>query len=156
MSLHIEISQGLRIEKLEELQARVHLKGGRLVAYSEVISALMLSARAYRVKWVPSEKERVSSGVLSSVLTAMLGWWALAGPLWSITALIWNCRGGVDITDGLMARHPGSTSPLRYSDLSAMQRFQEDARSSAMKILAVIVAIIVVLIGFAVWSATKK
>ena len=156
MSVHIEISQGLRVEKLEDLQAKVQLKGGRLVAYSEVISALMISARAYRVRWIPSPEGRVSAGMISSVITAILGWWALPGPLWSLTALIWNWRGGIDITEGLLAAHPGSNQLLRYSDLSAMERFQEEARSTAMRILGVVAIILVALLAYVIWSANRK
>ncbi len=155
MAIHVDISQGLRIDDLERLQAKVHLRGGRLVAYSEVISAVILSARSYHVRWIPRLEERRSSGWISSAVTVVLGWWAFPGPLWSLTALVWNFRGGVDLTDGLMAAYSGNKSPIGYSDMSVMERFHDEARALALKILWCMVAIFIAWFAYAIWHQTK-
>ena len=52
MSIHIEISQGLRVDNLTMLQEKVRLHGGHLIAYSQVVSVIFYSARNYTVKWI--------------------------------------------------------------------------------------------------------
>jgi hypothetical protein len=95
MSLHIEITQGLRVDNLVELQDRVYLRGGRLIVYSEVISALLLSARSYKVKWLACPEERKRAAIPSIIVTMILGWWAFTGPYWSLAALTWNLARGL-------------------------------------------------------------
>ena len=151
MSLHVEITQGLRVDNLQMLQEKVRLRGGRLIAYSEVISALLISARSYKVKWVASSEERKSAGLVSTLITAILGWWAIAGPYWSITALIWNKRGGYDITDALLRAHPGNQSLLGYSDAVALGTFQESAGRIAFRICVGFAITAVSALGFAIW-----
>lgn len=150
MSLHFEVTHGLRVDDLPSLQNKVRLKGGRLVAYSEVISAMIISAHSYRVKWIAVESERRSGGLLSNLVTGFLGWWALFGPYKTIAALIWNLRGGVDVTDALMRAHPGNSSLLGYSETVALDAFQESASRLTRWICFGLIA---AFIGAVVWVA---
>jgi hypothetical protein len=156
MSLHVEISQGLRVEDLPALQNKVRLRGGRLIAYAEVISALLISARSYKVKWIATPEERKSAGILSTVVSAVLGWWAIAGPYWTITAFVWNGRGGFDVTEALLRAHPGNTSLLGYSEASALSAFQDSASRVAFWICAALAILVVGAIGYLVWSVSSK
>ena len=156
MSLHFEISQGLRVDDLPALQDKVRLRGGRLIAYAEVISALLISARSYKVKWVASPGEAVNAGIPSTVVTALLGWWAIAGPYWSLTALIWNKRGGFDVTDALLRAHPGNSSLLGYSETTALGAFQETASRVALRICIAVVVLLVGTLAYLVWQHSKK
>lgn len=156
MSLHIEITQGLRVDDLQSLQDKVRLRGGHLIAYAEVISALMISARSYSVKWVASPEGRISAGVPSMIVTALLGWWALLGPYRSITALVWNRRGGFDVTAALLRAHPGNSSLLGYSDTAAFGAFQESASRVSRRICAGVIVLLVAAVAYFVWSASTK
>jgi cytochrome c oxidase assembly factor CtaG len=156
MSLHLEITQGLRVDDLASLQDKVRLRGGRLIAYSEVISAIMISARSYTVKWVASPEMRISAGIPSMIVTALLGWWAILGPYRSVTALIWNRRGGVDITDALLRAHAGNSSLLGYSDTVALGAFQESASRLSRRICGGALALLAVAFACLIWSFSKK
>jgi len=156
MSIHINVSQGLRVDDLPALQDKVRLRGGKLIAYSEVISALLISARSYRVKWIATEGERSRAGILSTIITALLGWWAIRGPYWSITALIWNKRGGFDVTEALLRAHPGNSSLLSYSDEMALGAFHESASRVSRRICLALVVLVVGAFAYLIWSASKK
>jgi hypothetical protein len=151
MSIHIEITQGLRVDNLQILQDKVRLRGGRLIAYSEVISAILISARSYKVKWVATPTERQGAGLFSTVITAVLGWWSFAGPYWSITALIWNKRGGHDITDALLKAHPGNKSLLGHSDAVAFGAFQESASKIAFRVCVGLAITAALAFGVFIW-----
>jgi len=155
MALHIDITQGLKVDDLEELQAMVHLRGGHLIAYSEVVSAVILSARTYKVKWVPTLDARWSAALPSSVLTGLLGWWGFLGPLWTLTALIWNQRGGYDLTSALLNSHAGNKPLVGYSVQSAMGAFEESARRPALLIVISVVVSVLVMFGFLIWRHSR-
>ena len=156
MSLHLEISQGLRVDDLQSLQDKVRLRGGRLIAYSEVMSAIMISARSYTVKWVASADARVGAGVPSIIVTALLGWWAILGPYRSIAAFIWNRRGGIDVTDALLRAHPGNSSLLGYPEIAALSAFQESASRLSRQICAGLLVLLVLGIAYLIWSVSRK
>jgi len=152
MALHIEISQGLRVDDLPALQDKVRLRGGRLIAYAEVISAALISARSYRVKWIATPEERKSAGLAPTMVTALLGWWSIAGPYWSIIAFIWNRRGGFDVTDALLRAHPGNSTLLGYSEESALSAFHEDARRVALRISGSLAFFALIGLSYMVWK----
>lgn len=154
MSLHLEITQGLRVDDLQSLQDKVRLRGGRLIVYSEVISAILMSARTYKVKWVSTAEARNSAGIYSTVITGFLGWWAIAGPYWTLSALIWNKRGGVDLTDALLRAHPGNQSLLGYTDAVALGAFQESANRISLRVCIGFGILTAGAISFLVWKAS--
>ena len=156
MSLHIHVTQELQVSDLKSLQDRVRLRGGHLIAYLEVLSAFFISARSYKVKWVASAGERANAGILSSVVTGLFGWWEIAGPYWSITALIWNGRGGFDITDSLMRAHPGNASLLGYSEAAALRASQEGASRLSRRICIILIVLLACGLGYLVWTASRK
>ena len=151
--LHIETSLGLRIPDLEQLQEKVRLQGGRLVVYLEVLSAVFISARSYRVRWVSPAAGRVACGFPSSLISALLGWWAIFGPFWTVLALIWNGRGGLDLTDGLMRAEPGSTQFLAYPEMKALSDIHDRARIVALWIVWSVILGLIGWLGFMVWKA---
>lgn len=155
MAVHVDITQGLKVENLEELQTMVQLRGGRLIAYSEVVSAIFFSARTYKVKWVPSLDARWSASLPSSVLSSLLGWWGISGPLWTLTALIWNKRGGYDLTSALLAAHPGNKPLVGYSEQSAMRALEEAARKPALIIVIAAVVSVVALFCYLMWHYSR-
>lgn len=69
------------------------------VMYNYAVSAIAFSAllrsRVYAVR--PGES-KTRPGWRYSLLTALFGWWSLAGILHSLTALKRNSRGGIDVT----------------------------------------------------------
>lgn len=153
MAIYIAASQELKVDNLRELQNKVSLKGGRLIVYCEVISALFLSARSYRVRWIADSSERKSAGAISSAITCLLGWWSIPGPYWSISALICNLRGGFDVTEGLMKAHPGNTSLLEYSDARALADYREECPRRARNICFGLVGCFVIFVVYLVWSS---
>ena len=156
MSLHLEITQGLRVDDLQALQDKVRLRGGRLVAYSEVMSALMISARSYTVRWIASPESRVSAALPSILVTVLLGWWAILGPYRSITALVWNGRGGVDVTEALLKAHVGNSSFLGYSETVELGTFQESASRVSRRICVVIALLLASAFAYLIWSGPRK
>jgi hypothetical protein len=156
MSIHIHVTQELQVPDLKSLQDRVRLRGGHLVAYLEVRSAFFISARSYKVKWVATPSERNGAGFWSSLVTGLFGWWAIAGPYWSITALIWNWRGGFDVTDSLMRAHPGNSSLLSFSEASALRTSQENASRLSRRICTALIVLLIGGLAYLVWAVSHN
>jgi hypothetical protein len=97
---------------------------------------------------------RKSAGISSSVVTALLGWWAILGPYRSITALVWNGRGGVDVTEALMRAHPGSSSLLGYSDTAALSDFHESASRISRRICLGMLGLLIGTLAYLIWYYT--
>lgn len=156
MSVHIHVSHDLRVDDLKSLQDKVRLRGGRLIAYSEVLSAFFISARSFRVRWVASAAERKTAGFPSILITALLGWWAITGPYWSISALIWNSRGGFDVTEPLLRAHPGNPSLLGHAEAIALAASQDSAKRQARTICATLIVLMIGALGYLAWSSSEK
>ncbi len=82
-----------------ELQQQIDL-GGRFVFYKYTISALVITfRRSSDIYLVRPGESRVVKGLRWTALTLLLGWWGIPwGPVWSISSLWANLRGGVDVT----------------------------------------------------------
>lgn len=156
MSLHVEGSQGLQVGDLAALQNQVRLRGGLLIVYAEVVSALMFSVRSYKVKWVAAASERVAAGLPSTLITSLLGWWAIFGPYRSITALIWNKRGGFDVTDALLRAYPGNFSLLSYSAATAIAEFEESASRISRRVCLTLFGLLAIGLVCMIWWASRK
>lgn len=155
MSILIDASHGLQIADLRALQDKVQLRGGRLVAYAEVMSFFFLCVRSYRVKWIATSAERGQAGLPSTALTTLLGGWALTGPYHSIAAFVWNGRGGLDLTEGLLRADPRSTSPLGYSDQARLSEFEESTRRIALRIFWSAILLLLATCAYMVWRVSK-
>jgi len=89
--------EGMTGRDLAEQLAR----GARFVTFHYVISVVVLTFRRpsniYLIR--PGERAFVR-GLRYSLLTLLVGWWALPfGVLFSLMALVNNCRGGQNVTD---------------------------------------------------------
>lgn len=156
MALHLDISQGVRIDNLASLQDRVQLRGGRLVVYAEVLSAIVMSIRSYKVRWTPSPEAKRLAGLGSSILSSILGWWAVFGPFHTLYALVWNFKGGVDVTDALLRAHPASTSPLSHPAAAKLFEYHVSVRRTTMWLFWGIVFLLAALFSYLVWTARAR
>jgi hypothetical protein len=83
-------------------------EGRRFIMYNYVVSAIHFSALLNsRVFALREGESRVVPGLRYSLLTAILGWWALAGIPFTIVALSRNFKGGIDVTDRARAALAG-------------------------------------------------
>jgi hypothetical protein len=82
--------------------------GRRFIMYNYVVSAIHFSALLNsRVFCLREGESRAVPGLRYSLLTAILGWWSLAGIPFTITALSRNFKGGIDVTDRARAALAG-------------------------------------------------
>ena len=81
------------------LEAEVRA-GGRLVVYQWAVSIVLLSfKRPSEIKLVKRGQSAVVAGLPFSVLTLFLGWWGIPwGPVYTISSIWRNTRGGYDVT----------------------------------------------------------
>src|SRR6266540_1310862 len=71
-------------------------RGGRFVIFEYCISILVLSfKRVSGVHFIKAEDSAFRKGVLYSAISLLLGWWGIPwGPIWTVSTLVTNCRGG--------------------------------------------------------------
>ena len=86
----------LSVEQLnEELQ-----NGGKLVVYQFCISIVLITFKRNSDIYVISDGESsFAKGLKYTFLTLLLGWWGIPwGPIYTVSAIFTNCRGGKDVT----------------------------------------------------------
>lgn len=80
-----------------EFKARVS-KGERFVIYRYTLSALVYSVTRPTKVYVSSGRmSAVLNGVPFTIISAVLGWWFITGPIRTISSIIANSRGGIDV-----------------------------------------------------------
>ena len=87
-----------------EIRHQIDL-GGRFVFYKYTISALVITfRRGSDIYFVKAGESRVVKGLGWTGLTLLLGWWGIPwGPIWSVTSLWTNLRGGEDVTNKVIS-----------------------------------------------------
>ena len=104
------------IQHMSPAQLRSELqRGARFVVYQYCISVLVMSfKRSSRVYFIPAQgARRGRSAAAYCALSLLLGWWGFPwGPIWTLSTLVGNLTGGVDVTAEMSAAlalppHPG-------------------------------------------------
>lgn len=90
-------------------------RGGRLVIYLYCVSILVMTfKRPTEIHFIRAGQSPVARGLPYTLVTFLFGWWGFPwGPIYSLESLFKNFRGGVDVTDEVLAtimRHDTPTS----------------------------------------------
>lgn len=104
--------QGMAPDQLNfELQ-----RGGRFVIFQYAISVIVMSfRRPSSVYFIRSGESTVSKSLGFTLLTLIAGWWGIPfGPIFTIQAVVTNCRGGKDVTQQVLnaLNKPKTASPV--------------------------------------------
>lgn len=75
-------------------------RGGRFVIYQYCISIVVLTfKRVSDIHFVKGGESVFWKGAPFSLVSLLCGWWGIPwGPIWSISTIVGNCRGGRDVT----------------------------------------------------------
>ncbi len=75
-------------------------RGGRFVIFQYAISILVLSfRRPSSVYFIRAGEGTISKSIGFTLLTLLADWWGIPfGPIFTVQALLTNCRGGKDVT----------------------------------------------------------
>lgn len=148
------------IRSLPKLLAAYNARGGWIIEYQRVTSCVILSQKRSHYVWVSPDSNRVLKSLPDTLSTLLLGWWSLAGFVWTIQALITNLGGGRDATEELLNATAGGNVEL------AQQMLDEELRArrrQSIRALGTFFAIIagVVLLFWAVakisdWSESQQ
>jgi hypothetical protein len=87
----------------DQLQQAV-TQGGRFVVYQYCISVLVMSfKRSSSVHFVPAGESAFKPGAKFVALSLLAGWWGFPwGPIWTISTVFSNSRGGIDVTSEVL------------------------------------------------------
>ena len=74
--------------------------GGRFVIFEYCISIVVLSfKRVSGIHFIKAEESALKKGAAFSLISLLCGWWGIPwGPIWTISTVVTNSRGGRDIT----------------------------------------------------------
>ncbi len=86
---------------LEEVLADID-RGGAFVIYQYAISGVITFVRPTSIQFVPSSGDRVRAGRKFTILSLLLGWWGLYGPIRTVQSIRINMSGGLDVTDDVV------------------------------------------------------
>lgn len=92
--------EGMSAEQVHQAVAQ----GGRFVVYPYCISVLVMSfKRSSAVHFVPAGASAVKPGAKFMALSLVAGWWGFPwGPIWTISTVFRNSRGGLDVTSEVL------------------------------------------------------
>lgn len=80
-------------------------KGGKFVIYQYCVSVLILTfKRSSDIYFIRADENAVSKSLVFTLLSLVAGWWGIPwGPIWTITTVVTNLRGGKDVTAQVVA-----------------------------------------------------
>ena len=94
----------MKIKGAEDLyanQIKIELReGGKLVCYQYCISILIMTfKRSSAVHLIKNGESAFVKGLGYTLLSLIFGWWGFPwGPIYTIGAIVTNCKGGRDIS----------------------------------------------------------
>jgi hypothetical protein len=79
-------------------------RGGKFVIFQYCISILIMTfRRSSNIYFIRAGESAIGAGIKYTLLSLVLGWWGIPwGPIFTITALFTNFRGGKDVTKEIM------------------------------------------------------
>ena len=100
--MKIHGTDGLTNEQVHEEIGR----GGRFVIYQYCISiGIMTFKRGSNIHFLKAGQGSVGKGLGFSAVSFVLGWWGIPwGPIYTIQSLWNNFRGGLDVTQEVLAQ----------------------------------------------------
>ena len=95
------LEQAGALDKLSAASLRAKLeKGDRYVVFQFCISIIFITfKRRSRPYLIRPQDRRFTAGLPYTLVSLVCGWWGVPwGPIWTISTVVNNCRGGVDVT----------------------------------------------------------
>ncbi len=94
--------QGLSNEQINEELS----KGAKFVIYQYCISCLIMTfKRSSKIYFIKSGEAGINEGIIYAMISVILGWWGLPwGPIYTVSTLIKNLKGGIDVTQEVLAQ----------------------------------------------------
>ncbi|HEY0454980.1 MAG TPA: DUF4339 domain-containing protein [Verrucomicrobiae bacterium] len=96
------------------------IQGGRYVLFQYCISALVITfKRSSGITYLRPGESGAGTALAFSSISLVLGWWGIPwGPIWTISTIITNLRGGKDVTLAVLTQQLG---PQRAAALLAQR-----------------------------------
>lgn len=88
----------------EEIQRELE-RGARFVIFQYCISVFLVTfKRGSSIYFIRAGHSAAGKAFAYSLISLLFGWWGFPwGPIWTISTLVTNCRGGRDVTGELLA-----------------------------------------------------
>lgn len=140
-----------------ELEQQV-LAGGRFVLYQYCVSILVMTfKRPASIVFLRGDEDGAGHAFTYSLISLVAGWWGFPwGPIWTITTLVNNLRGGTDVTQAVLIDKLGAARAARIM----AQRKKPAPRGSGMKLLrwgfAGAAALLVLMVGLAIYGIARE
>jgi hypothetical protein len=96
---HIHFTKRIDMTALPAIREQFMQRGGRVVLFQRVASAILVSWESAHLEWIPPHSTRTYHGLRHVLWTGLLGWWSLPGLFHAQVAILTNIFGGVDVTD---------------------------------------------------------
>jgi hypothetical protein len=111
------------IQRVSDLEQQV-MEGGRFVIFQYCISVLVMTfRRRSKIAFIPPGKDGFVHAFSNSMVSLVAGWWGIPwGPIWTITTVVKNARGGTDVTHAVLEEKLGSG---RAAQIMANRRIVE-------------------------------
>jgi hypothetical protein len=107
-------------EGASDLERQV-LEGGRFVIYQYCFSILVMTfKRSSAITFLRNTEDGGGQAFGYSLISLVAGWWGIPwGPIFTITTLVNNLRGGTDVTGAVLAQKLG---PVRAAWIMAKRK----------------------------------
>jgi hypothetical protein len=80
-------------------------RGGRFVVFLYCVSVLVMTfKRPSAIYFIRAGEGTGSKSIPFTLISLVLGWWGIPwGPIWTISSVVTNLRGGKDVTKAIAA-----------------------------------------------------
>ncbi len=91
--------KGIETMSPDQLRHEIE-RGGRFVIFQYCISIVVLTfKRVSDIHFIKGDESVIPKAAAFSLISLVCGWWGIPwGPIWTVSTLITNCRGGRDVT----------------------------------------------------------
>ena len=88
--------------------------GARFVIFQYCFSIIVMTfKRGSSIHFIRSDQNAFARGAPFSLISLILGWWGIPwGPIWTISTIVTNCRGGRDVTAEVLRSLERGTAPM--------------------------------------------
>ena len=92
-------------ESLSDQEINLEIqRGGKFVVYQYCISLLIMTfKRSSNIYFIKVGENSIAKGAMYSLISVLIGWWGIPwGPIYTISSIYSNLRGGKDVTSELI------------------------------------------------------
>jgi hypothetical protein len=148
MMPHLHFTKQPDLKELPAIKEKYRQKGGRVVWYQRVTSAVLVSWDTTHLEWIPPYSTSLWFGLRHALWTALFGWWSFHGLWCAPAAILTNVFGGVDVTELVSGPPPVPGQSATHAIARAQAILRDRGYYALILELLLVIAGVMLLVAF--------